>query len=147
MMLQTRTDIFKTAVAHAGISDITSYWGEGYWGYSYSTTATRESYPWNRKDIYVENSPLFNADKFNNSILLLHGTADTNVPVGESLQLYAALKILGKNVEMVLVDGQDHHIVDYKKRIEWHNTIMSWFNKMLKNQPEQWNEMYPDKNM
>jgi dipeptidyl aminopeptidase/acylaminoacyl peptidase len=27
MMLQTRTDIFKTAIAHAGISDITSYWG------------------------------------------------------------------------------------------------------------------------
>lgn len=147
MMLQTRTDIFKTAVAHAGISDITSYWGEGYWGYSYSLTATRGSYPWNRKDIYVDNSPLFNADKFNNSILLLHGTSDTNVPVGESLQMYAALKILGKNVEMVLVDGQDHHILDYKKRIEWHNTIMSWFNKMLKDQPEQWNEMYPDKNM
>ncbi|MBK7480688.1 MAG: S9 family peptidase [Bacteroidales bacterium] len=94
MTLQTRTDIFKTAIAHAGISDITSYWGEGYWGYSYSSAATRNSYPWNRKDIYVDNSPLFNADKFNNSILLLHGTADTNVPVGESLQFYAALKIL-----------------------------------------------------
>ena len=147
MMLQTRTDIFKTAIAHAGISDITSYWGEGYWGYSYSASATKGSYPWNRRDIYVDNSPLFNADRFRNSILLLHGTSDTNVPVGESLQFYAALKILGKNVEMVLVSGEDHHILDYKKRIEWHNTIISWFDKMLKDQPEQWNEMYPDKNL
>lgn len=147
MMLQTRTDIFKTAIAHAGISDITSYWGEGYWGYSYSSGATRNSYPWNRKDIYVDNSPLFNADQFKNSILLLHGTADTNVPVGESLQFYAALKILGKEVEMVLVEGENHHILDYKKRLEWHDTIMSWFDKKLKNQPEHWNNMYPDKNL
>lgn len=147
MMLQTRTDIFRTAIAHAGISDITSYWGEGYWGYSYSSGATKGSYPWNRRDIYVDNSPLFNADKFSNSILLLHGTADTNVPVGESLQFYAALKILGKDVEMVLVSGENHHILDYKKRIEWHNTIMSWFDMKLKNQPQHWNEMYPDKNL
>jgi len=147
MMLQTRTDIFRTAIAHAGISDITSYWGEGYWGYSYSSGATKGSYPWNRRDIYVDNSPLFNADKFSNSILLLHGTADTNVPVGESLQYYAALKILGKDVEMVLVSGENHHILDYKKRVEWHNTIMSWFDMKLKNQPQHWNEMYPDKNL
>jgi dipeptidyl aminopeptidase/acylaminoacyl peptidase len=147
MMLQTRTDIFRTAIAHAGISDISSYWGEGYWGYSYSSGSTKGSYPWNRKDIYVDNSPLFNADKFSNSILLLHGTADTNVPVGESLQYYAALKILGKDVEMVLISGENHHILDYKKRIEWHNTIMSWFDMKLKNQPQHWNEMYPDKNL
>jgi len=147
MMLQTRTDIFKTAISHAGISDITSYWGEGYWGYSYSSGATKDSYPWNRKDIYVDNSPLFNADKFRNSILLLHGTSDTNVPVGESLQFYAALKILGKDVEMVLISGENHHILDYKKRLEWHDTIMAWFDMKLKNQPDHWTEMYPDKNL
>ncbi len=147
MLLQTRTDIFKTAVSHAGISSITSYWGEGYWGYSYSSGATKNSYPWNRKDIYVENSPIYNADKFQNSILLLHGSSDTNVPVGESWQYYAALNILGKDVEMVLVDGQDHHILDYDKRIKWHYTIVSWFDKKLKNQPQQWNDLYPEKNL
>ncbi|WP_430812783.1 MULTISPECIES: S9 family peptidase [unclassified Carboxylicivirga] len=147
MTLQTRTDIFKTAISHAGISDITSYWGEGYWGYSYSAGATKNSYPWNRKDIYVENSPLFNADKFQNSILLLHGTADTNVPVGESLQFYAALKILDKEVEMVLIDGENHIIMNYHKRLKWHNTIMAWFDMKLKNQGEQWKTLYPDKNL
>ncbi len=147
MMLQTRTDIFKTAIAHAGISDISSYWGEGYWGYSYSSSAATGSYPWNRKDIYVENSPLFNADKFQNSILLLHGTSDTNVPVGESLQYYAALKILGKDVEMILIDGENHHILDYKKRIKWNDTIIAWFDKVLKDQSGQWNDMFPEKKL
>ena len=147
MLIQTRTNIFKTAVSHAGISSISSYWGEGYWGYTYNTCAAKYSYPWNRKDIYVENSALYNADKFQNSILLLHGTSDTNVPVGESLQYYAALNVLGKDVEMVLVNGQNHWILDYKKRIKWHYTIISWFDKKLKNQPQQWNDMYPDKNL
>ncbi|MCK5168679.1 MAG: S9 family peptidase [Bacteroidales bacterium] len=147
MLIQTRTDIFKTAISHAGISSITSYWGEGYGGYGYNTGSAKFSYPWNRKDIYVNNSPVYNADKFQNSILLLHGTADTNVPVGESLQYYAALKLLGKDVEMVLVDGQNHWILDYKKRIQWHYTIMSWFDMELKDQPQQWNDMYPEKNL
>jgi len=147
MMLQTRTDIFKTAISHAGISDITSYWGEGYWGYTYSSGATAYSYPWNRRDIYVDNSPLYNADKFQNSILLLHGTADTNVPVGESKQFYMALKLLGKNAEMVLVDGENHWIVDFKKRMAWHYTIMSWFDKELKGQSQQWDDLYPEKNL
>ncbi len=147
MLLQTRTDMFRTAISHAGISSISSYWGEGYWGYTYSAVASANAFPWNRKDVYVDNSPLFNADKFNNSILLLHGTSDTNVPVGESLQFYAALKVLGKDVEMVLVDGEDHWIVDYEKRIAWHNTIISWFDYKLKQQQEQWKELYPDKHL
>ncbi len=147
MLLQTRTNIFKTAISHAGISSITSYWGEGYWGYSYNAGAAKNSYPWNHREIFVERSPIYNADKFKNSILLLHGTSDTNVPVGESLQYYAALKILGKDVEMVLVDDQNHWILDYKKRIEWHYTIMSWFDMKLKNQPQQWNDLYPEKNL
>jgi len=147
MLLQTRTDIFKTAISHAGISSINSYWGEGYWGYTYNAGAAKNSYPWNRKDIYVENSPVYNADKFQNSILLLHGTDDTNVPVGESLQYYAALNLLGKDVEMVLVDGQNHWILDYDKRIKWHYTIISWFDNKLKGQPQQWNELYPEKNL
>ena len=147
MLLQTRTDLFKTAVSHAGISSISSYWGEGYWGYTYSAGASTYSYPWNNQELYVDNSPLYNADDFNNSILLLHGAADTNVPVGESKQFYAALKILGKDVEMVLVEGEDHWIIDYDKRIKWHHTILSWFDKKLKDEPGLWEEMYPEKHL
>ncbi|MFP4017919.1 MAG: S9 family peptidase [Bacteroidales bacterium] len=147
MLLQTKTDIFKTAVSHAGISSITSYWGEGYWGYTYNAVAAHNIYPWDSKDLYVNRSPLYNADKFNNSILLLHGTDDTNVPVGESKQYYAALKILGKDAEMILVDDENHWIEDYDRRLKWHHTILSWFNKKLKGEPQQWENMYPDKNV
>jgi dipeptidyl aminopeptidase/acylaminoacyl peptidase len=142
MLLQTRTDIFAAAVSHAGISNITSYWGEGYWGYGYSSIATAESFPWNRRDIYVDQSPIFFADKVNTPILLLHGASDTNVPLGESWQFYTALKLLGKEVELIEVSDQDHHILNHPKRIKWSETIIAWFDKHLKDQPEWWEEMY-----
>ncbi len=147
MWLQTQTDIFTTAIAHAGISDITSYWGQGYWGYLYSATASANSFPWNNKKLYVDHSPLFNAEKIHTPLLLLHGTADTNVPTGESIQLYTALKLLGRPVELVEIKGQNHHIVDYNKRILWQKTIFAWLAKYLKNQPQWWNDMYPPKHL
>jgi dipeptidyl aminopeptidase/acylaminoacyl peptidase len=143
MLLLTRTDMFATAVAHAGISSISSYWGEGYWGYLYSALATANSFPWNRKDIYVDQSPLFHADKIKTPLLLLHGTEDTNVPPGESRQLYTALKLLGRDVELIEVEGQNHHILNYNKRIKWTKTVLAWFDKWLKDQPQWWDDLYP----
>lgn len=141
-LLQTKTDIFAAAVSHAGISDITSYWGEGYWGYSYNSVAAARSYPWNNPKLFTEHSPLFNADKIHTPLLLLHGTVDTNVPIGESIQLYNALKILGRDVEFITVEGSDHVVVDFAKRKEWHATIMAWFEKWLKDDPRWWNSIY-----
>ena len=129
--LQTKTDLFAAAISHAGISDHTSYWGEGYWGYSYSEVSMANEYPWTNKHLFVDQSPLYNADKIHTPLLFVHGTADNNVPVGESIQLYTALKLLGRPTAMVLVDGQDHHIIDYEKRLKWQNTIFAWFAKWL----------------
>jgi dipeptidyl aminopeptidase/acylaminoacyl peptidase len=145
MLLLTRTNMFATAVAHAGISSISSYWGEGYWGYAYSSIAAANSYPWDRKDIYVNQSALFNADKITTPLLLLHGSVDTNVPPGESTQLFAALKLLGKEVEYIQILDQNHHIMTYNKRIIWTKTIMAWFDRWLKRQPEWWLNLYPTK--
>ena len=145
--LQTQTDIFAAAISHAGISDHTSYWGEGYWGYSYSEVSMANSYPWTRKDLYVEQSPLFNAHKINTPILFLHGDVDMNVPVGESIQMYTALKLLGKETAMVLVDGQDHHILEYGRRVQWQNTIWAWFAKWLQDDETWWNAIYSPKSL
>ncbi len=143
--LITKTNLFSASISHAGISNITSYWGEGYWGYSYSAGASAGSYPWNNPELYVKQSPLFHADKINTPLLLLHGTADTNVPIGESIQMYTALKLLNKPVEFIKVIGENHAIYDYDKRIAWNNAIYAWFAKWLKDDSRWWDSMYPDK--
>ena len=145
--LQTKTDLFAAAISHAGISALSSYWGEGYWGIGYCSTANTNTYPWNAPEFYTEHSPLFHADKIQTPLLLLHGNADTNVPIGESIQMFAAMKILGKEVEFVQVDKQDHHIVDYSKRTKWQNTIFAWFAKWLKDEPEWWEALYPKRDL
>ena len=145
--LQTKTDLFAAAISHAGISDHTSYWGEGYWGYSYSEVSMANEYPWTNKHLFVDQSPLYNADKIHTPLLFVHGTADNNVPVGESIQLYTALKLLGRPTAMVLVDGQDHLIIDYEKRLKWQNTIFAWFAKWLQDDASWWTEMYGDEKM
>ena len=145
--LQTQTDIFAAAVSHAGIANHTSYWGEGYWGYNYSEVSMANSYPWSHRDLYVNQSPLFNADKIHTPLLLLHGDADTNVPLIESLQMFTALKLLGREVALVQVKGENHHILDYGKREKWLATQMAWFARWLKDDPSWWDSLYPKKNL
>ena len=145
--LQTQTRLFAAAVSHAGISDHTSYWGEGYWGYSYSEVSMANSYPWTRKDLYVDQSPLFNAEKIHTPLLFLHGNADTNVPIGESIQMFTALKLLGRPTALVVVNGENHTITHYQKRIKWQDTIFAWLARYLQGDGSWWNALYPEKQL
>ncbi|GGQ21628.1 alpha/beta hydrolase family protein [Shewanella litoralis] len=144
MYLATQTDIFAASMSHAGISNLSSYWGHGWWGYGYSGVASRGSFPWNNPELYVEQSPLYHADKITTPLLLIHGNADTNVPVGESHYMYTALKLLGKEVELVEFNDQDHHINTRQARFDWWNTTMAWFDMKLKDEPQWWNSLYPE---
>ena len=145
--LQTKTDFFAAAVSHAGISDLANYWGIGNWGTGYCSVANAGTYPWNDPEFFIGHSPLYNADKITTPLLLLHGNSDTNVPVGNSIQLYSALKILGRPVELILVDGEDHHINKYENHLQWHRTILAWFAKWLQDDDSWWQSMYPDRNL
>ncbi len=145
--LQTQTDLFAAAISHAGISDHTSYWGNGYWGYSYSEVSMGDKYPWSDRELYVNQSPLYNADKIHTPLLLLHGNQDTNVPYGESVQLFTALKLLGREVALVGINGENHFVLDLTKRRKWIDTMFAWFAKYLKDDPSWWEALYPAKSI
>ncbi|WP_371194934.1 alpha/beta hydrolase family protein [Glaciecola sp. SC05] len=142
MYLATQTDIFAASISHAGISNLTSYWGYGWWGYGYSGVATTGSFPWNRSDLYTQQSPVFAADKVTTPILLVHGDSDTNVPVGESHQMFTALKLLDKDVELIEFLGDDHHINKREHRLHWWKTKLAYFDMKLKGEPLWWHSMY-----
>lgn len=144
MYLATKTSLFSASISHAGISTLTSYWGEGWWGYGYSGIASRGSFPWNNRELYVEHSPIYNADRISTPLLLLHGDSDTNVPPGESHTMYTALRLLGREVELVEFPGEDHWILDREKRYVWWDTILAWFDRWLKDEPEWWQHLYPE---
>jgi dipeptidyl aminopeptidase/acylaminoacyl peptidase len=58
--------------------------------------------------------------------------------------MYTALKLLGKETALVEVAGQDHHIHDYNKYKLWKSSIISWFDRYLKDQPAWWNHKYSE---
>ncbi|MEP7382140.1 MAG: prolyl oligopeptidase family serine peptidase [Gemmatimonadota bacterium] len=139
MHLLTRTSIFKTGIALAGISNIADYWGAGNSGYSYTDGTCPGCYPWNRKDIYVDRSPLFSADQIKAPLLLIHGTGDTNVVPTESEQMFTALRMLGREVELVRVQGENHGINSRPSVEEGRDAVMlDWFDKYLRDRPEAW---------
>lgn len=144
MYLLTKTNIFATAISHAGISALSSYWGNGNWGYGYSGVATADTYPWNNPKFYTDHSPLFHADKINTPLLLIQGEMDTNVPPGESMQMFTALKILGKPVEMIRVKNEDHIITEYQHKKDWNYSIMAWMARYLQDDSSWWDSLYPE---
>lgn len=144
MLLATKTDLFAASMSHAGISNITSYWGQGWWGFLYSGEASKGSFPWNNAELYSAQSPVFHADKVTNPMLLIHGDADTNVPPGESHNMYTALKLLDKDVELVEYIGENHGINRRTPRLHWWQTYMAFFDMHLKDEPQWWNHLYPE---
>jgi len=142
-LLAYKTDLFRALISTSSISNIAGQWGVGTWGYSYLGFLLAESYPWNRRDIYVDRSPIFHADKMNTPLLLLHGVTDTNVPISQADQLYTALKFLGKEVEYVRFIGEGHSVrgTDENRRI-LPQIRLAWWDKYLKDQPEAWNYFY-----
>ncbi|MEP7347324.1 MAG: S9 family peptidase, partial [Gemmatimonadaceae bacterium] len=131
--IHTRTKIFRTGIAIAGISNIADYWGAGGSGFSYTEGTCPGCYPWNRKDLYVDRSPLFQADKITAPMLLIHGTDDTNVVPTESEQMFTALRMLGREAELVRIAGENHGI-DSKPSVELlrDGLLLDWFDKYLK---------------
>ena len=144
MYLATLTDRYAASISHAGISALTSYWGEGWWGYGYSGIASRGSFPWNNPELFVDQSPVYRADQITTPLLLLTGDADTNVPPGESHTMYTALKLLGREVELIEFPGEDHWILDREKRYVWWDTMLAWFDHWLKDEPQWWHHLYPE---
>lgn len=139
MHMATRTSIFATSIEISGISNIADYWGVGWTGYSYTEGTCPSCYPWNRRDVYVDRSPLFNADRIHTPMLLIHGTSDTNVPENESEQMFTALRMLDRQAELVRVYGENHGI-NSRPSITRHlyGVMLDWYDRFLRAQPAAW---------
>jgi dipeptidyl aminopeptidase/acylaminoacyl peptidase len=61
--------------------------------------------------------------------------------------MYTALKLLGVPTAFVMVEGENHGIMDFNKRQQWINTMLAWFNRWLQDDPSWWEAIYTPKEL
>jgi acylaminoacyl-peptidase len=133
-VLITGTGRFRAAVSSAGISDWATFFLDRHrvmnWGEEGMTP------PWRDPERYVKDSPLYHLDRVTTPLLLLHGTADTAVPVGQSEAMYQGLAFLGKEVVLVEYPGAGHVLTEPTAlKGDRDRRINAWFDEHLKPTP------------
>lgn len=137
----TRTNLFAAASAGAGVSNLVSAYG----GLLPNGASKHSFYErrqgrlgatlWEKEDLYVRNSPIFNANKVKTPLLLLHNSEDNAVPFAQSLEWYTALQSLGKKVWMLQYDGEGHVLRNTINKKDWSIRLMQFFDHYLKGKP------------
>ena len=144
--LVTRTNIFRAAGAGAPVSNMTSAYGGIRWTsgrnrqFQYEKQQSRIGASlWQRQDLYLKNSPLFYADKVNTPLLIMHNDADGAVPWYQGIEMFTALKRLGKPVWLLQYNNEDHNLVERKNRKDLSIRLAQFFDYWLKDTaPASW---------
>ncbi len=138
----TQTDMFRTAIAGAPVGNMTSAYSGIRWGsgvarqFQYEKGQSRLSGSlWEARDEYIDNSPVFFADRIHTPLLLLHGDVDDAVPWYQSIELYLALRRLGKEVVFLQYRDEPHHPQKYPNKLDWAVRMKQWLDHYLKGAP------------
>ena len=106
--LVTQTNRFKAAVAGAPVANMVSAYGGIRWGtglprqFQYEKTQSRIGATlWEAPLRYVENSPVFMADRVRTPLLMIHNDQDDAVPWYQGIEYFLALRRLGKEVYLL----------------------------------------------
>jgi acetyl esterase/lipase len=144
--LITRTNIFKAAEAGAPVSNMFSAYGGIRWEtglsrmFQYEKTQSRIGGSiWDYPLRFLENSPVFWADKINTPLLIMHNDHDGHVPWYQGIELFVALRRLGKPTWLINYSGEPHWPTTYYKKRDWQIRLQQYFDHYLKGAPApQW---------
>ncbi|MFK7845409.1 MAG: prolyl oligopeptidase family serine peptidase [Rhodothermales bacterium] len=138
----TETDIFKAAEAGAPVSNMTSAYGGIRWGtgmsrmFQYERSQSRIGGTlWEYPLRYIDNSPLFQADKIKTPLLMMHNDDDGAVPWYQGIEFFVALRRLGKPVWMLNYNGEAHGLGQYHNKRDWAIRMQQFFDHYLKGAP------------
>ena len=139
LALIVQTPRFKAAVMHAGYGNLIGNYGEmSKEGAARSTTLAENGQnriggtPWQYRDRFIENSPVFYLDRVQTPLLITHGSKDTNVPSFLADEIFVGLRRLGKEVVYAKYEGEDHGLVNYANQVDYLNRVTAWFDEHLK---------------
>jgi len=141
--LVTQTDMFACAESGAPVSNMTSAYGGIRWGsglsrmFQYERTQSRIGADlWSAREKYVANSPLFYADQINTPLLILHNDEDGAVPWYQGIELFVALRRLGRPAWMLNYNGEPHWVMDDYNRRDFATRMQQFFDHYLQGAPE-----------
>lgn len=140
--LVTQTPLFKAAMAGAPVSNMTSAYGGIRWEsgmsrmFQYENTQSRIGKTlWQDREAYIRNSPLFFADKVKTPLLIMANDKDGAVPWYQGIELFLALKRLGKPVWMLNYSGDKHNLTKLPNKIDLSIRMKQFFDYYLKKSP------------
>ncbi|MGD8320013.1 MAG: prolyl oligopeptidase family serine peptidase [Gemmatimonadota bacterium] len=138
----TKTNLFRAAEAGAPVANMTSAYGGIRWGsgmsraFQYERTQSRIGGSlWEKPLLYIENSPLFSADKIETPLLMMHNDEDTAVPWYQGIEFFSALRRLHKPVWMMVYNGEPHGLRKEANRKDWAIRMQQFFDHYLKDAP------------
>jgi dienelactone hydrolase len=140
--LVTQTDIFKSAIAGAPLTDLVSMYNSIYWNSGGTNQAIFESSQGRFKgnvadnmDAYLRNSPVFHAKDVTTPLIILHNDKDGAVDFNQGVTYYNALRQLGKKVIMLEYVGENHGLARPTNQKDYAVRMREWYDSYLKGAP------------
>ena len=138
----TQDDLFASAVAGAPLTNLMSMYLSFYWNSGgtdariFEISQGRMQVPWWEDwDSYEANSPLHNIQNMNTPLMVEFGTNDGAVEFNQGVEFYNAARRLGKDMVLLVYDGENHGLAKEPNQRDYQNRIMQWFGHYLKGEP------------
>ena len=138
----TQTNRFKAAAAGAPVSDMVSAYGGIRWGsglprqFQYERTQSRIGGTlWEAPMKFIENSPIFMADRVQTPLLMLHNDQDDAVPWYQGIEYYLALRRLGKEFYLLNYNGELHGLRKRANQRDYTMRMFQFFEHHLNGKP------------
>ncbi|HEV2904211.1 MAG TPA: prolyl oligopeptidase family serine peptidase, partial [Pyrinomonadaceae bacterium] len=144
----TQTNRFRAAAPGAIVANMTSAYSGIRWGtglprqfqYEHSQSRIGGSL-WEYPMRFLENSPVFRADRVQTPLLMLHNDEDDAVPWYQGIEFYLALRRLGKEVYMFNYNGERHGLRRRINSKDYTRRMQEFFDHFLKGAPKpEWME-------
>ena len=90
---------------------------------------------WQYPTRFIENSPIFWADKVQTPVMLLHNDSDDAVPWYQGIEFYLALRRLGKEVYLFVYNGEPHGLRRRPDQKDYTIRLQQYFDHYLKGAP------------
>ncbi len=140
--LITQTKLYAAAWAGAPVVNMTSAYGGIRWGtginrqFQYEKTQSRIGASlWQRPDLYIKNSPLFELPKVTTPLVIMSNDADDAVPWYQGIEMFTAMRRLDKKVWLLVYNNEAHNLVERRNRKDIQIREQQFFDSYLKGAP------------